>query len=49
MNLEDYKPSSRHQFDQDDYESIRDVYYACLEWSSKRTELIEHVCFFITL
>lgn len=45
MDLQNYESPTIHQFDQGDFESIRDIYYACLEWSNNKTELIKHVCF----
>lgn len=40
MNL-----NSKEYFEEQDYEFIRDIYYACLERTKKKKELLGHVCF----
>jgi len=46
MSLHNYEVTIKHQYDQTDFEYIRDIYFACLEWTDNRTELVKHVCFF---
>jgi len=45
MDLHNSKFKRKYNFEEEDYEFIRDIYYACLERSNKKKELIDHVCF----
>lgn len=47
MNLKDFEFKSSYHFKKEDFRCIRDIYYACLEKTNKRKELIHHVCFFL--
>ncbi|XP_025195640.1 uncharacterized protein LOC112594844 [Melanaphis sacchari] len=43
MDLYNSNLKNKYQFDDQDYEFIRDIYYACLERSNKKKELIGHL------
>lgn len=43
MNLQNSNLKSKYQFEEHEYEFIRDIYYACLERTNKKKELIGHV------
>jgi len=45
MDLQNSKLKSKYQFEEHDYEFIRDIYYACLERTNNKKELIGHVGF----
>jgi len=47
MDLYNSNLKNKSQFEDQDYEFIRDIYYACLERANKKKELIGHVGFFI--
>ncbi|XP_060856099.1 uncharacterized protein LOC132933844 [Metopolophium dirhodum] len=43
MNLQNSKLKSKYQFEEQDYEFIRDIYYACLERTNNKKELISQL------
>ncbi|KAL4100764.1 hypothetical protein QTP88_020795 [Uroleucon formosanum] len=43
MNLQNSNLKSKYQFEEHEYEFIRDIYYACLERTNKKKELIGHL------
>jgi len=45
MDLQNSKLQSKSHFDEHDYEFIRDIYYACLDRTNNRKELISQVGF----
>lgn len=47
MNLKGFEFKSNYYFEKQDFKCIRDIYYACLVKTSKRKELIHHVCFYL--
>jgi len=49
MDLQNSNLKSKYQFEEHEYEFIRDIYYACLERTNNRKELIGHVGFIYIL
>lgn len=49
MCLYNFELKSKHHIEEHDFEFIRDIYYACLERSNKKKELIDQVCLLLNI